>query len=125
MSSSENFRETPLNQKARFKKIVQGLNAGKTYGKIAEECGVSERTIYTDRHTLGFQDFVIDIFDTQLYDIAGLRKLGDKTAMFLRDRLLAKLLPQKIEQKTEGETSIIIKMWKPDADPDSDQVSTS
>jgi len=40
-----------------------------------------------------------------------------------RAHILDKMMPQKIEAKTEGKQTIVVKMWKPDAETgDSDKV---
>ena len=97
-----------LPREVRVRKIVEGIVAGKTYGKIAGECGVTPRTIYEDRQSIEFHEFIKPLFDDQLKAIQDLAGAGDKDALRYRDSIIRALLPQKreTEVKVKGEVKV-------------------
>jgi len=86
-------------REVRIRKIVEGIVAGKSYTQIAEECGVGRVTIYRDRQSIEFSEFLKPLFDKQLKNIAD---AGDKDSMRYLDSIIRTLLPQKTEAKIEG-----------------------
>ena len=93
---------------ARRRKVIELRAKGKTIQKIAEELGVSEKTIDRDLKSQQIQDFIDELIRQQLEDII---EAEIKTRLQYRNSLLNKLMPKQIEQKTETKGEIIIKAW--------------
>ena len=100
---SENVRKLSLLQ--RIPLIIQGVKDGKSYRQIAEDCGVTERTIHRDREGIPFRDFFNELADEYISDLAKLRVFGDskdkrfalsQKGQFLRAMTRA-IIPTKIE----------------------------
>ncbi len=112
-------------QKARrLKKIKEMLPDGKTYSEIAVACGVNDRTIDRDiaewYQSGGMEEWMREEF-FELHREAKFERKAQAYAVIAN--LLGKTLTQRIEAKTTGQQTIIVKVWKPDADAgDSDKV---
>lgn len=93
-------RPKPFRQRLRI--IAQGIVEGKTYGEIAIECGVTERTIYRDRQTLEYEKLATLMLDNYLQELASLAKVGDKVdkRFVIRQRgfIVTAMLPRRVEK---------------------------
>ena len=115
---SEDVRKlTPLQ---RIPLIVQGVKDGKSYGKIAEECGVHERTIYRDRESIPFTRFFNVIVDSYLSDLHQMERGDEKqrsTALshkgLLVRAMLKSVIPSKIEANITGDNLSPIILFDP------------
>ncbi len=92
---------------------------------IAEDCGVSEKTIDRDiSHMKGtgeWHDF-IEWEALRLHREVALKEdpmVAYKEFM----RLYGKTIPQISHVETDGNISIVVEMWTPDGDKDPDKVS--
>ena len=120
-------RPKHLEPKQRISRIVQGIADGQTYSQIAQACGVDERTIYRDRQSAEYHAVFNLLFDRYLRLIKKYENDEKLRGLSLKElgMLVRAMIPQRIEAKTEGQQTIIVKMWKPDADTGtSDKVQT-
>ena len=108
---SEGVRK--LGKLQRIPVIIKGVVEGKSYGEIAEECGVSERTIYRDRGEIPFKDFFNTLADGYMKDLTQLEQGGnrEKTIAFshkgmLLRAMLKAVIPTKIEAEITGPTDL-------------------
>ena len=105
-----------IRQIERRIKVLELLRQGLTEKQIAAELGFSRETIVRDVKWLK-QNI---IYDFTLITNEILQKLHERIEeMDNRDLIafLGKLIPKKIEAKTQitgGEQPLIIKMWRPD-----------
>ena len=85
---------------------------------------VSLRTINRLLNSLEAQTYVEELKRLQLRDIT-IAEIPLR--LKYRDRLLDKMMPRKVEQKIEGQQTIVVKVWKPEnADTgDGDKVFSS
>lgn len=99
-----------LPREVRVRKIVDGIIQGKTFEEIAVDCGVTPRTVYDDRQSIEFHEFVKPLLDEQLKAIQELAEQGDKDALRWRDSIIRALIPRKMEAeiqaRVEGEVKV-------------------
>ncbi|MFQ6053341.1 MAG: helix-turn-helix domain-containing protein [Candidatus Bathyarchaeia archaeon] len=113
--TSQNFLKYPLKREIRVRRIVQGIAAGKSYEEIAEECGVTRRTIYTDRQSVQFHELFNNILDEYLQELADLKRLGGKDRkMALQERgllvraMMKSVVPQRVEAQIDQKMEVKI-----------------
>ena len=108
-----------LRKPQRMKKIKEMLPQHATHQAIADACGVSEKTIDRDigdwYRSGGMEEWLREEF----FDLHREAK-AERTAhaYSIVANLLGKTLTQRIEAKTEGKQTIIVKVWKPDSNTD-------
>ena len=106
-----------LKQDQRRVRVIELRCSGYTEAQIAEMLGVSERTIRRDLRSAIAEEFVSELKRRQLKDIE--ESQDPKTRLEYRDKLLNKLIPKKVNQKTSGgRVPIILQMWKPEEKED-------
>ena len=118
---SDNVRKlSPAN---RIPIIIKGIKDGKSFGQIAKECGVNERTIYRDRESIPFQNFFNVLIDGYLGQLKQLETGDDKqrnSALYHKGMLVRAMLkgviPTKIESKIEatGDLNFVLETWRPE-----------
>jgi hypothetical protein len=115
-----------LKKPLRMKKIKEMLPYHANYAEIAAACGVNEKTIDRDIQAWyksgGMEQWLREEFFNLHQEV---KAMDGKVPLAYTTiaQLLGKTLTQKVEQKTEGKQTIIVKMWKPDADSgDSDKI---
>ncbi len=96
---------------SRVSKILELRVKGYTLEQIAAELNCSEKTVRRSLKDEPIQEFIDALLQAQLADIAG-AKTG--TRLHYRDKLLEKMMPQKVEQKYSGEPAITVKVWRPE-----------
>lgn len=113
--NSEILPKGPLSRHNRYKIIAEGITEGLNYQQIAKRCGVTERTIYTDRQHIDYQQF-IDIFMQKYFeDLSQALLIKDdngkpKHLTFViqeKGKLLRAMLPRRIEAKAEVQQILI------------------
>jgi len=101
-------------------KIVEcwglGFTAEETVTAIQEwkNIHIGLATVYRHRHSLTAKEIIDELMRKQMRDIA--REDNSAVRMKYRDKLLAKLIPQRIEADVKSEHTerqIIVQMWKP------------
>jgi hypothetical protein len=101
---SEDVRK--LDYRQRVPLIIKGVIDGKSYGEIAQECGVTERTIYRDRQSIPFRDFFNPLLDDYMGDLKRLDGAGvveKRMAVSHRGQLVRAMLKAIIPTKIEAE----------------------
>lgn len=91
--------------------VLRLLVQGRSYGAIAEELGVSERTVYRDRLELDNGDLVRMLIDRQLELISKTDSI--KLKLEYQDRLIGRLQPFKIDSRVQGNQSLTIEIIRP------------
>jgi transposase len=89
-----------LKRANRRLQVIELMCKGFTEIQIAKKLGVSERTIRRDLRSLEAQEFGEELKRRQLRDIAECEDI--RLRLEYRDRLLGKLIPKKVNKKTEG-----------------------
>jgi hypothetical protein len=85
---------------------------GYTEAAIAQEIGVSTRTVRRDLRSALAEEFVDELKRRQFQDIEEAK--NTHTRLYFRDRILDKLIPRRINTKIEqGKSPIIIELWQP------------
>jgi IS30 family transposase len=102
----------------RREKIKELLPRGKTHAEIATTCGVSVKTIDRDvaawKISGGMEEWLQEEFFRQYQ----FNKVERPTlALSIIANLLGKTLTHRVEARTEGKQTIVVKVWKPDAEP--------
>jgi len=91
-------------------RVVELRARGLTYEQIAHELGVCSRTVIRDMQSVDVKKFVEELVRRQLEDIEG---ADEKSRLRYRDYILDKLMPKRVEAKTETrgvvEYKIVIK----------------
>jgi len=108
MSDKVNLRQAKRRQRI-FELRVLGLTIPQISEKLKEEgyrIGTSERTVHVDLHSGEAKEFVEELLRRQLANIA----MEENRAVKLKyyDRLLDKLMPQKLESKVEGGSLVVM-----------------
>ena len=72
------YEEPPLidagaKTRVRIPQIIQGLVRGESLERIADRLGVDRKTVYRDRRTIQYHEFVNDLMDVQLRELEELR----------------------------------------------------
>ena len=107
-------RKRALVKKAgRISRILELRVKGYTLEQIATELKCNESTIRRNLQDEPTQAFVDTLIRAQLADIVE-AKTG--TRLHYRDKLLEKLMPRKVESKTEGKLDIAVDKGKDIAD---------
>jgi IS30 family transposase len=102
-----------LKQVKRRIKLIRLRCTGLTEAQIAEELGVSERTVRRDLKSAQAQEFVEELKRRQLLDIEETR--DPVTRLKYRDMLLNKLIPKQVNNKIEGgKRPIVLDIWRPE-----------
>jgi len=118
---SENVGRKALGKLMRREKIKELIPQGKTHAEIASICGVNIRTIDRDVAAWKIGGGMEEWLQEEFFRQYQFNKVEKNTLAFsIVAKLLGKTLTQKIEAKTEGKQTIVVKVWKPDADPDSE-----
>lgn len=112
---SEILPKNPLPRHQRYKIIAEGIIKGETYGEIARQCGVSERTIYHDRQSVDYITLANLLFDEYLNKLKKLLQIGIETGnkgdikFVIRELGLTsrQMMPRRIEAKAEVQQIII------------------
>jgi len=104
-----------IKKTGRVSKILTLRVKGLTLEQIATELKCSEKTVRRSLKDEPIQEFIDALLQAQLADIAG-AKTG--TRLHYRDKLLEKMMPQKVEQKYSGEPAITVKVWRPEEKKD-------
>lgn len=101
-----------VKQEARRKRVIELRCVGLTQAQICEKLReegfrTSERTVWADLHSATAEDFIEELKRRQLADIA---LAGDDYEVRLkyRDLLLDKIMPRKVEQKTESKVAVVV-----------------
>jgi AcrR family transcriptional regulator len=102
-----------LKKKARRRRIIELRTQGHTITEIAEELGVGDSTVDRDLKSRDAQEFIDALVQQQLADIIS-AKIGVR--LHYRDKLLEKMMPRKVEQKTEGKLDLTVDKGKDIAD---------
>lgn len=84
-----------LKTAARRRKIIELRVHGYTVEYIAKVLGVSKKTVDRDLKSKDIQDFTERLMRQQLVDVS---KADLETRLQYRDKLLEKLMPQRVEQ---------------------------
>lgn len=100
-----------IKKTGRVSKILTLRVKGLTLEQIATELGCSEKTVRRSLKDEPIQEFIDALLQAQLADIAGAQT---NTRLHYRDKLLEKMMPQKVEQKYSGEPAITVKVWRPE-----------
>lgn len=107
-----------LSPKARLPILVRGMAIGVTQGQIAKRCGVTRRTLYTDRSSVDSIKLAEELLILQLEDIGKLARFPDPKALTLamnfRDRLIQKFIPRKVITETKGHLEAEVKVDIPE-----------
>ncbi len=110
---SDNVRK--LSPAHRIPIIIKGIKDGKSFGQIAKECGVNERTIYRDRESIPFQNFFNVLIDGYLGQLKQLETGDDKqrnSALYHKGMLVRAMLkgviPTKIQAEVTSTSPIIL-----------------
>jgi orotate phosphoribosyltransferase-like protein len=119
-----------ISKAGRLARALELKTRGLTYAEISQRMAeegywhVSLRTINRLLNSLEAQTYVEELKRLQLRDIT-IAEIPLR--LKYRDRLLDKMMPRKVEQKIEGQQTIVVKVWKPDnADTgDGDKVFSS
>jgi hypothetical protein len=102
-----------LKRATRRQRIFELRVLGLTIPQISEtlknegyRIGTSEHTVYDDLHSGEAKEFVEELLRRQLANIA----VEENRTMKLKyyDRLLDKLMPQKVESKVEGGSLVVM-----------------
>jgi len=102
-------------------KIVEcwglGFTAEETVKTIKEwkDITIALHTVYRHRHSLTAQQIIEELMRKQFRDIAN--EEDSEVRMRFRDKLLEKLIPQRIETKgelTQTQQILHLHMWKPE-----------
>ena len=113
--TSEILPKGPLSRHNRYRLIAEGIINGLNFQQIGKQCGVTERTIYTDRHHVDFELF-LDVFTQQYFtDLSKALLVKDdngnpKHLTFVlqeRGKLLRAMLPRRIEARAEVQQIIV------------------
>jgi predicted transcriptional regulator len=102
-----------IKKATRISKALQLQAKGYTLEQIAQELGCNEKTIRRNLKDEPTQAFIDALVQAQLVDIVG-AKTG--TRLHYRDKLLEKMMPRKVESKTEGKLDIAVDKGKDIAD---------
>jgi IS30 family transposase len=94
-----------LKKKVRRRKIIELRTRGRTIAEIAEELGVGDSTVDRDLKSSDVQEFIDALVQQQLIDILD-AKIGPR--LHYRDKLLEKMMPRKVESKTEGKLDLAV-----------------
>lgn len=101
-----------LKQTVRRQRVIGLRCVGLTQAQICEKLReegfrTSERTVWADLHSATAEDFIEELKRRQLADIA---LAGDDYEIRLkyRDLLLDKIMPRKVEQKTESKIAVVV-----------------
>jgi hypothetical protein len=79
---------------------------------------VCEKTISTFWQTMKRVSPYQIVEELQRQQLADITMSEDREVRLkYRDRLLDKLMPQRIESRSEAETTLVLKMWRPDENP--------
>jgi IS30 family transposase len=98
-----------IKKAGRISRILELRVKGYTHEQIAKELNCNEKTIRRNLKDEPTQSFIDTLMQAQLADIIE-AKTG--TRLHYRDKLLEKLMPRKIEQKTEGKLDIAVDKGK-------------
>ena len=106
---SEILPKYTLPRHQRYRIIAEGIISGLNFSQIARQCGVSERTIYTDRRSIDYQTLANLIFDDYMIKLKSLLKIGIDTGdkndikFVIRELGLTsrQMMPRRIEAKAE------------------------
>jgi AraC-like DNA-binding protein len=102
-----------IKKTGRISRILELRVKGYTLEQIATELKCNESTIRRNLKDESTQAFVDTLIRAQLADIVE-AKTG--TRLHYRDKLLEKLMPRKVESKTEGKLDIAVDKGKDIAD---------
>jgi len=104
-----------IKKAGRISRILELRVKGYTHEQIAKELKCNEKTIRRNLKDEPTQSFIDTLMQAQLADIIE-AKTG--TRLHYRDKLLEKLMPRKIEQKTEGKLQVESLQIGFEADPE-------
>lgn len=110
-----------LGKGQRMKKIKEMYPHHIPIEEIAAACGVNEKTIDRDIGEWSRSGGMEKWLREEFFGLHQTVKSMDEKAPLAYTtvaQLLGKTLTQKVEQKTEGQQTIVVKMWKPDEDAD-------
>lgn len=98
---------------ARIPLIIKGLIQGYTLEAIAENLGIDRKTLYRDRQTIQYTQFLNDLLDVHLEDIKQLsndpRLRHEATKE--RGRMLRSMIPKTVYQRTETQQKLDIHLY--------------
>ena len=98
-----------LKKKVRRRQVIELRSRGRTINQIAEKLGVGDSTVDRDLKSSDIQEFIDALVQQQLIDILD-AKIGPR--LHYRDKLLEKMMPRKVESKTEGKLDIVVDKGK-------------
>jgi hypothetical protein len=109
-----------IKKMSRIQRVLELTSLGMTIPEISqtlEEAGYrhhSQITVWRDQNSLEAKEFIRELQRRQLRGIA---QAELPLQLKWRAHLLDRLMPHRIEAKTEGQQNIIIKVWKPETEP--------
>ena len=101
-----------LKQTVRRQRVIGLRCVGLTQAQICEKLredgfSISERTVWADLHSATAEEFIEELKRRQLADIT-LASDDYEVRLKYRDLLLDKIMPRKVEQKTESKVDVIV-----------------
>lgn len=105
-----------LKREVRRKRVIELRCVGLTQPQICEKLReegfrTSRRTVWEDLHSATAEDFIEELKRRQLADIA-LAGNDYEIRLKYRDLLLDKMMPRKVEQKTESKVAVVVEDGK-------------
>ena len=117
-----------LKKAARREKIKELIPEDLTYQEMADRLGVSLSTINRDmsawQQSGGMEEWLRREFFRLHRHVKGMEG-KEPLAYTTVANLLGKTLTQKVEQKTEGKQTVVVKLWRPEPDGDHDKAPPS
>jgi hypothetical protein len=101
-----------LKREVRKRRVIELRCVGLTQAQICEKLredgfSISERTVWEDLHSATAEEFIEELKRRQLADIT-LASDDYEIRLKYRDLLLDKIMPRKVEQKTESKVDVIV-----------------